>query len=90
MTIPLWLQRLGARVFPSIFMAPDNDYLATMPPLVHPDRPVRIDGVMYFARGDRTDAEFRSFIKKTMAHDDPPTTKREWVPRPGSVDKRAS
>jgi hypothetical protein len=74
MTIPMWLQRLGARVFPSIFLVPECDIvesaLEKVPPFpVHPDRPVLYKGTMWFARGSRTDAEYRAFIKATMVRE---------------------
>ncbi len=65
MTIPDWLQRLGARVFPSIFLTPLGDAPTTEH--VDPDHPRMIGGVMHFNRGNRTDAEFRAFVMKTMA-----------------------
>jgi hypothetical protein len=80
MTIPLWLQRRLARAFPSIFLVPVADILAEAEarcsPLVHPDHPVRIGGAVHFARGDRTDAEFRAFILKTMADAAEPANNR--------------
>jgi len=64
MIIPDWLQRRLACMLPSIFLAPDERLLDI--PIVHHDHPVRHNGVTWFTRGDRTDAEFRAFIKATM------------------------
>lgn len=68
MNIPDRFRGMLARAFPSLFLPPDESPLDR--PIVHYDHPVRIDGVTYFTRGDRTDAEFRAFIKETLARED--------------------